>query len=70
METNIITITNVVFVVSTNPVPVTLAGLDFNSASTLYMDGFNHGFPIAASVGLLWLVYRSLRTPHFPSGSD
>lgn len=65
--TNIITITNLVFVVSTNAVPVTLSGFDYTTVLTLYLDGFANGAPCAVALAACALIYKSLSKPNFPS---
>ena len=68
--TNYYTVTNMVFLVSTNPVPVTLAGLDYQTVFSLYYDGIMNGVPTAVLVTVCLMIYRALKIPHFPSGEN
>jgi hypothetical protein len=70
METNTITITNIVFLVSTNPVPVVLSGLTFDVQVQLFFEGFAFAFPFSCCIALIWVLARALRPPRFPSSDE
>jgi hypothetical protein len=70
METNIITITNIVFQVSTNPVPVTISGLDYNTALSLYFSGMQAGAIPAASLWVVVWIWRVVNRHAFPFNQD
>ena len=75
MGTNYITLTNYVWMVATGNVPVYMVNsnaLPVTLISTTdqfnyFFTGWNYGFPLALTVGILWAIVKALRSPQFPS---
>jgi hypothetical protein len=68
--TNIILITNFVWMITTNPVPVVQVQ-DWTCQSQLYIQGFDSAVPLAAAWAVFMVVKRAMRSKHgFPSGGN
>jgi len=63
METNFINITNHVFVISTNAVPVTV---ESPNGVFMFFNGFAFGFPFAVTLFAVWVIMAGLFAPKFP----
>ena len=71
METNFVTITNVVFMVTTNPVPVVLVE-DWQRQVSLFGQGFYYGCLMVGAWGAFMAVRRAMRNHGggFPMGDE
>ncbi len=71
METNIVQITNVVFMVTTNPVPVYLVE-DWNRQVSLFGQGFYYGCIMVGAWGAFMAVRSAMRYRGggFPKSED
>ena len=75
METNIVLVTNYVWMVTTGSVPVVVVNSNSLPVSLIssadqfnyFFTGWNYGFPLALTVGILWAIVKALRSPDFPS---
>jgi len=63
--TNILWLTNQVWLITTNPVPVVITD-DPHSWDTMY-NGFTYGLPFALVLAIVWAVGRAVKPPGFPN---
>ena len=72
--TNFITITNMLWMVTTGTIPVSIQSYNesqyFNESSYMFISGFTDAFPLAILLATVWAILASLRRNIFPSSRD
>jgi len=66
--TNTLFITNIVWMISSNTVPVSVS--DWATQTTMFIEGFSDAFPLAIALSVVWAIISSLRAGHFPTTRD
>lgn len=62
-------VTNIVWMISSNAVPV-MWGPDWSTQQSIFLMGFSSGFPLALGLAVFYAIVRSVRSSPFPSHDD